>query len=57
MELSSTKQVMKGIDGSPYNCLCFCEVVGNRVELPGTKFLPFSVIYFSLGRSENCKFV
>lgn len=42
LELVSAKQVMKGVNGSPYNCLCFCEVVGSRVDLPGTKFLPFS---------------
>ncbi|KAJ8071026.1 hypothetical protein OCU04_001374 [Sclerotinia nivalis] len=42
IELSNAKQPMKGVNGSPYNCLCFCEVVGSRVDLPGTKFLPFS---------------
>ncbi|KAK6606455.1 hypothetical protein H4I96_04917 [Botrytis cinerea] len=42
IQLSSSKQAMKGINGSPYNCLCFCEVVGSRVDLPTTKFLPFT---------------
>ncbi|KAF5874207.1 uncharacterized protein Bfra_004213 [Botrytis fragariae] len=40
--LTKNKQVMKGVNGSPYNCLCFCEVVGSRVDLPVTKLLPFT---------------
>ncbi|TGO09979.1 hypothetical protein BTUL_0148g00130 [Botrytis tulipae] len=41
-QFSKNGQVMKGTNGSPYNCLCFCEVVGSRVDLPTIKFLPFT---------------